>query len=119
MSQIGKLSANGSDELTGYIATLTLNAEIVCVSTGKAGSGNMPSHRIFARKANDQDVEIGAAWEKVTRDSTNEEMRFLSINLDDPSFANPINVAAFPTRNPGEYAITWRRRQDRNAGSGR
>jgi uncharacterized protein (DUF736 family) len=40
---------------------------------------------------------------------------FLSITLDDPSFPQPLNVSAFKQPNSDEYAITWRRRQDRPA----
>ena len=41
--------------------------------------------------------------------------KMLSLTFDDPSFAAPLHVAAFQTERPGEYEVTWRRRQDRPA----
>jgi len=115
MSQIGslKLAHDGPEPiLVGSIKTLSLSLEIVMRSTGEATNSIRPSHRVFA-KSGGQYAEIGSAWTKEMTSPEKFGQTFLSITLDDPSFPHPLNVSAFKQANSDEYAITWRRRQDR------
>lgn len=116
MSIIGTLAPvqrDGAQALHGHICTLTLDCTLLLQPTGEPSGSNRPAFRVHAEKAADHIVEIGAAWQKRRKDGSGEP--FLTITLDDPSFDNAINVAAFPNENGG-YQISWRRQADRNAG---
>ena len=116
MSEIGFLmpTHEGPEEiLTGTIRTLQMVLDVSLQPTGEPVGSQRPSHRIAARSPTGQYVEIGSAWTKeMTRPDKFGET-FLSLTIDDPSFAHPLNVSAFKKPNSDEYRITWRRRQDR------
>lgn len=115
MTTIGtlKLVHDGPEPiLVGSIKTLSLSLDIVMRPTGEASNSIRPSHRVFA-KSGGQYAEIGSAWTKEMTSPEKYGQTFLSITLDDPSFPHPLNVSAFKHANTDEYAITWRRRQDR------
>tara|TARA_R110000868_G_scaffold124226_3_gene328573 strand:- start:5410 stop:5913 length:504 start_codon:yes stop_codon:yes gene_type:complete len=116
MTQIGSLtpSQDGPETiLIGSVKTLSLHLDIVLRPTGEAANSNRPSHRIYAKSGGGQYAEIGSAWTKEMTSPDKFGQTFLSITLDDPSFAHPLNVSAFKQSNSADYAITWRRRQDR------
>lgn len=118
MATIGQLNAttvDGQQVLRGRIGTLKLDEEVILRPTGSPRDDNRPSHRVYAQRANDNEVEVGAAWTKTFKATDGSLNEMLSINLDDPSFDRPINVAAFPNGEPGRFDIRWRRRQDRHA----
>lgn len=107
MSKVNQLMRDGSGKMVGRFKTLTVNLQLELVPTGK--SGNNPSHRVVAN-----DVEIGAAWEKPLQSGE----LFYSLTMDDPSFPQPLNVAAFPSSEPGEagvYNIRWNRPRQQDA----
>lgn len=64
----------------GTISTLSVNAKATITPIEKTGEQS-PDFRVFAGKA-----EIGAAW-KATSKAGN---AYISVKLDDPSFAAPI-----------------------------
>ena len=99
MSVIGKFqSTNG--ELVGEIFTINVQLQNVrLVREEQPANDDAPSHRIYAGRA-----EIGAAWTKTSR----ENRSYLSLKLDDPSFAAPIFANLFEDA-PGEYSLIWSR----------
>lgn len=118
MTTIGSLKLNndGSEPiLIGSVKTLSLSLELVLRPTGEGTNSSRPSHRVYAKSGNSQYAEIGSAWTKEMTSPDKFGQTFLSITLDDPSFPQPLNVSAFKQPNSDEYAITWRRRQDRPA----
>jgi len=101
MAQLGtfKKLADGSYE--GTVRTLTLNTKVRFVEATNGGQ-NAPSHRAFAGPA-----EVGAAWQKVSKDGRN----YLSVKLDDPTFPAPIYASLTVAEKDGEHVLIWSRRQ--------
>jgi uncharacterized protein (DUF736 family) len=64
----------------GTIATLSVNAKATITPIEKTGEQS-PDFRVFAAKA-----EIGAAWKSTSKAGN----AYISVKLDDPSFAAPI-----------------------------
>lgn len=96
-------------EFHGQLSTLNLDLSIRLVETVN-DSPNAPNFTVLAKGENGKECEIGAAWRKVPTRYTQGMDEFLSITLDDPSFGQSLNVAAFP-KGEGSWDITWRRRQ--------
>ena len=86
MATIGTFKKNGSNEFSGEIVTLSVQAKGVRIvpDTNRSGD-NAPSHRVYVGRA-----EIGAAWSK----TSNEDREYLGLKLDDPSFTAPIYAKA-------------------------
>ncbi len=61
---------------------------------------NAPDYRVYAAG-----VEIGAAWSKTSEASTKP---YLSIKLDDPSFAEAIYCRLIG-RDSGDHVLVWSR----------
>jgi len=82
MATIGTFKKTGSNEFTGEIVTLSVQAKGVRIVPDLRATGeNAPSHRVLVGRA-----EIGAAWSK----RSNEGRDYLGLKLDDPSFPAPI-----------------------------
>lgn len=96
MSQIGTFTKT-KDGYTGQLRTLTLEAAVTILPVETPGVENAPDFRIFTT----QNVEIGAAWRR-TGEAAGE---YLSLSLDDPSFAHPIRANLFQS---GAEAATWK-----------
>lgn len=115
MSKIGYLkstSPNDTSELVGVISSLDLAINIRLTPNEQSGSEQAPSHRIMSRNPAGLEVEIGSAWTKTIQNSNRYGEVFFSMTLDDPSFAKPLNVAAFKDPHEDVWNITWRRRQE-------
>lgn len=80
MATIGTFTRDG-DSFSGTINTLALKAKTVIKSVDRA-SEQAPDFRVYAAG-----VEIGAAWSVTGKVS---QIPYLSVKLDDPSFAAPI-----------------------------
>ena len=52
-------------------------------------------------------AEIGAAWKKTAQDGGRE---YLSVKLDDPSFAQPIYASLVEAEGGKEFNLIWSRR---------
>jgi uncharacterized protein (DUF736 family) len=64
-------------------------------------SDKAPDYRVYAGRA-----ELGAAWAKETAEGT----PYLSVSLDDPSFAAPITAALFRTEGDADrHVLVWNR----------
>ena len=79
MTTIGTFTRDG-DAYTGNITTLALKAKTTIKPVAKV-SDQAPDFRVYA-----SGVEIGAAWSVISKANKH----YLSVKLDDPSFAGPI-----------------------------
>jgi uncharacterized protein (DUF736 family) len=110
MTTIGTIqetNTNGFKEMKGQISTLHLNISFKLIPNKQKSNPNDPSYSISTASLNGIDVQIGSVWEKSCQNSDDV---FLSMTFDDPSFNQPLNVAAFEN-NPNRWDIVWRRRQ--------
>lgn len=81
----------------GALATLTLKAKLTFTPVDKTGEKS-PDFRVYAAEA-----EIGAAWAGMSKD----KKPYLSVKLDDPSFAAPV-LARLIATDKG-FALIWNR----------
>ena len=99
MATIGTFTKSGN-EFKGSIVTLSVQAKNVrIVPEDTDGNDKAPSHRLVAG-----DVAFGAAWQKTSREGRD----YLSIKLDDPSFAAPV-YASLTEADDGTFALIWSR----------
>lgn len=99
MATIGTFKKTGNS-YNGLIATLHLQASNVnIVAEDSVSSDKAPTHRIFSGKA-----EIGAAWEKTSRDG----VPYMQVKLDDPSLEAPIYATLYDDRGEG-FNLVWKR----------
>ncbi|HLG48087.1 MAG TPA: DUF736 domain-containing protein [Reyranella sp.] len=102
MANIGSFK-KVNDEYQGEIVTLSVQTKGVrIVPEANRSSDKAPSHRVYVRRA-----EIGAAWPK----RSNEGRDYLSVKLDDPSFASPIFANLFDDESGEAYSLIWSRRR--------
>ena len=100
MATIGSFTA-GKDGYVGTIRTLTVNVKAKILANDQKKSEGAPDFRIYAGRA-----ELGAAWRAQT--SGDEPRDYLSVQLDDPTFAEPIRAALF--EEDGAAYLVWNRR---------
>ena len=106
MATIGTFKKNGSNDYTGEIVTLSVQAKNVrIVPEANRTNDNAPSHRVMVGRA-----EIGAAWTK----KSNENREYLGLKLDDPSFNAPIYANLFDDEGGETYSLIWSRPSRRN-----
>ncbi len=107
MATIGTFKKTGSNEFTGEIVTLSVQAKNVRIVPETTRSGdNSPSHRVYVGR-----VEIGAAWAK----RSNEGRDYLGLKLDDPSFTAPIFANLFNDEEGEGYSLIWSRPNGRRS----
>jgi uncharacterized protein (DUF736 family) len=108
MATIGTFKKTGSNEFTGEIVTLSVQARNVRIVPETSRSGdNSPSHRVYVGR-----VVIGAAWAK----RSNEGRDYLGLKLDDPSFTAPIFANLFDDEDGESYSLIWSRPNGRRRG---
>lgn len=98
MATIGTFTKS-DDGFAGAVKTLSLNVKAKFVPAEKE-SDKAPDYRILTGA-----VEFGAAWKKTAQNGR----EYLSVRLDDPSFAAPI----FANMIEGEdksHSLIWSRR---------
>lgn len=100
MAQIGTFSAKDG-KYTGTIRTMTINVKSQIVPNDKKSHADAPDFRVYAGGA-----ELGAAWRQESKDG---DKLYLSIKLDDPSFAAPIRAAFFENEEDGTGVMVWNR----------
>jgi uncharacterized protein (DUF736 family) len=101
MATIGTFKKSETNEFTGEIVTLSVQAKNVrIVPENRATGESAPSHRIFVGRA-----EIGAAWSK----RSSEDRDYLGLKLDDPSFTAPIFANLFEDADGESYSLIWSR----------
>ena len=107
MATIGTFKKTGSNEFTGEIVTLSVQAKGVrIVPDTRATGDNAPSHRVLVGRA-----EIGAAWSK----RSNEGRDYLGLKLDDPSFNSPIYANLFDDEDADTFSLIWSRPNGRRS----
>jgi len=106
MATIGTFKKTGTNEFTGEIVTLSVQAKNVRIVPESRRLGeNTPSHRVYIGR-----VEIGAAWSK----RSSEGRDYLGLKLDDPSFNAPIFANLFDDEGEG-YSLIWSRSNGRRS----
>ena len=101
MATIGTFKKTVSNEFTGEIVTLSVQAKGVRIVPDTRATGeNAPSHRVLVGRA-----EIGAAWSK----RSNEGRDYLGLKLDDPSFNAPIYANLFDDEGEDTFSLIWSR----------
>ena len=83
------------------VRPLTVNVKARIVPNDQKKSEAAPDFRVYAGKA-----EVGAGWK--TRTNGEEPREYLSVQLDDPSFAEPVRAALFEEE--GAAYLVWNRR---------
>ncbi|MCP3467989.1 DUF736 domain-containing protein [Bradyrhizobium sp. CCGUVB23] len=83
----------------GACLNLNVKAKLVRVENP---SEKGPHFRIYAGNT----VELGAAWQKTTKDT---ERDYLSVKLDNPSFPAPIYATLIEVEGEGGLQLIWSR----------
>ncbi|MFZ5702962.1 MAG: DUF736 domain-containing protein [Pseudomonadota bacterium] len=100
MANIGTFKKSG-DDYQGTLHTLGIQQKNVrIVSEGEVANDKAPTHRVMVGSA-----EIGAAWASVSR----AEREYLSVKLDDPSFAAPIYANLIASEDGKTFNLIWSR----------
>ncbi|MER8949829.1 DUF736 domain-containing protein [Mesorhizobium sp. M0910] len=99
MATIGTFTSSGNG-FTGTIKTLNLNVKAKLARVDNP-SDKGPHFRIFSGS-----VELGAAWQKVSRET---ERGYLSVKLDDPSFPAPIYATLIEVEGEEGLQLIWSR----------
>ena len=104
MAIIGNFKAT-ENGYAGTIETLTLKAEVEFEPVERKSSDKAPDFRIFTKKSG---FEIGAAWETTSRETG---AHYLSVKLDDPSFAAPIQCRLIKSGAELGHSLLWDRKR--------
>jgi uncharacterized protein (DUF736 family) len=101
MATIGSFVRKPDGTYEGSLATLTMQVRLRLVPLEEKTSDKAPDFRVYAGRA-----ELGAAWSR----ETPEGLPYLSVTLDDPSFAAPITAALFRTEGDADrHVLVWNR----------
>ena len=102
---IGNFTCNeAQDTYTGELATLSVATRKVVFQPSEARGDKAPSHRVVS-PGKTGNVELGAAWK-----TRSEEGRdYLSVKLDDPSLAQPLNCALVESGDNEGFILVWSR----------
>src|SRR5271154_2415705 len=92
------------DTYTGELATLTVAARKVVFQPSEARGDKAPSYRVVG-PSKTGNVELGAAWKKRSEEGRD----YLSVKLDDPSLAQPINCALVESSDSEGLILVWSR----------
>lgn len=98
MATIG-IFTRSENGFAGAVETLSLNVKAKFIPAAKE-SDNAPDYRILSGS-----VEFGAAWKKTAQNGR----EYLSVRLDDPSFALPI-FANLIEGEDATHQLIWSRR---------
>ena len=98
MTTIGKF-IHDNNAYVGTIATLTLKANATFKPVEKT-SAQAPDYRVYSAG-----VEIGAAWSMTSK----AKKPYLSVKLDDPSFASAILCRLIFGEDPNKQQLVWSR----------
>jgi len=104
MAQIGTFKRTKTS-ISGRIRTLALDAELVLIPVDKSGPENAPDYRVHLGDDDGAEVgpEVGAGWKRSGGD-------YISLQLDDPSFGQPIRANLFLADDKGtEFDLLWNR----------
>ena len=100
MATIGTFSRT-EDSYVGTIRTMTINVKAKIIPNKEKTNDKAPDYRVYAGGA-----ELGAGWREVSKE---DEREYLSLKLDDPSFAAPIRAALFESPDDKTGVMVWNR----------
>ena len=103
--QIGHFTLAKDGGWTGAIRTLTIDTKVRFVPNDDRLSDNAPAFRVLAGNAC-----IGNAWD--ARTTGDNPKYYLRVRLDDPSLAEPLSAALFPSDEGDRAQLVWNRRRD-------
>lgn len=107
MVQIGQFTRTQSG-YSGQVRTPMLDIELAFVPIENADAENAPDYRIHL--GNEDGPEIGAGW-KHTGERAG---AYISVVLDDPTFALPIRARLFQSDEDGrDWGLHWTRPKKR------
>jgi uncharacterized protein (DUF736 family) len=86
----------------GTIHALCITREISIEAVEKLGD-NRPDYRVICGE-----TQVGAAWKKISQKGN----AYLSIELDDPTFAAPIYARLHKNGATRSFVLVWNRRRD-------
>ena len=101
---IGKFTRT-SDGWSGTIQTVTCQTKARFVPNDKRENERAPDFRVMSGHC-----ELGAGWRRMKKDGDTRER--ISVILDDPFIATPLNVMLFETSRSGEANLVWQRHED-------
>ena len=97
MAIIGTFTKQDGGAFNGTLATLSVKAKVSITPVEKTGE-KAPDYRVYAGNA-----EIGAGWSATSKEGKS----YLSVKLDDPSFATAILARLVETEKG--HALVWTR----------
>jgi uncharacterized protein (DUF736 family) len=100
MATIGTFKLTEPGRFEGTLTTLSVKARLSIVAVTDKTSDEQPDYRVYAGR-----VELGAGWRR-TSDRGND---YVSLVLDDPSFAAPLYAALMPADEPDTHRLVWSR----------
>src|SRR6266849_4980745 len=112
MAQIGTFKRTKTG-ISGRIRTLALNAELTLVPVDKSDAENTPDYRVHLGDDDGHEVgpEVGAGWKRTGEKAGD----YISLQLDDPSFGQPIRANLFQANEAGTaFDLLWIRTSRRN-----
>lgn len=112
MAQIG-IFKRIKTGISGRIRTLALDTELILVPVEKSDAENAPDYRIHLGDDNGREVgpEVGAGWKRTGEKAGD----YISLQLDDPTFAQPIRANLFQADDKGTaFNLLWNRPPRRN-----
>jgi uncharacterized protein (DUF736 family) len=112
VAQIGTFKRTKTG-ISGRIRTLALDAELVLIPVDKRDAENAPDYRIHLRDNDGAEVgpEVGAGWKRTGEKAGD----YISLQLDDPTFAQPIRANLFQANEAGTaFDLQWNRPPRRN-----
>jgi uncharacterized protein (DUF736 family) len=104
MAIIGKFTRQKNGIFVGSIKTLTTDL-VAAFEPVSRKNKKAPDYRLMADGFN-----LGAAWERTTGNGGS----YLSVLLDDPSFAAPAHCRLVKTRVEHDYSLIWERDRKRS-----
>ena len=105
MTIIGTLKKQADGSYKGELATIAVRSKVT-MRPVEARTNGGPAFRVFAGLG-----ECGAAFAQTARSTG---VDYLSLKLDDPTFAAPIYVAAFENRDDADTLdLVWSRNASR------
>ncbi|UXT20430.1 DUF736 domain-containing protein [Agrobacterium tumefaciens] len=108
MAQIGQFTRTQSG-FSGYVRTVTINAELILVPFEPSDAENAPDYRIHL--TDEDGPEAGAGWKR----NGERAGEYISLLLDDPAFPQPIRANLFRDSDAGNaWSLHWSRPQKRD-----
>lgn len=107
MSVIGQFMRE-NDGFIGHLTTLSLHHDIIIVPAEPSDAENAPDFRVHVLDtiSNETGAEIGAGWKRTGEKAGD----YVSLQLDDPTFAHPIRANLFQsTDDKAAWGLHWNR----------